>query len=681
MVERFVRAVLDDGVDPARSSPSRSPRRRPASCATRVRRALPRARRARARARDRGAPGSARSTASARACCARHPLAAGLDPRFAVLDERDARAAARDGLRRRAARPGPTARRRGVDLAAAYGRRAARARRARSTTRCAARGADAPGLPAAAAPRPTPTPSARAARREAARARRRAATARRVARGARRARRLRARCSARPRRAGRAAELAAPSSSGGAKALETDACEAYREALRPPTARPAPTTTRGVALAAARRPADALRRAPTPRRRRGRAGARLRRPRAARARPAAARRRRCATRWAERFARIMVDEFQDTNPLQLELLEPLERDNLFAVGDEFQSIYGFRHADVDVFRERARGARRARRRARARRRTSARARSCSTCSTPRSPPLGRGLRAAASPARRPASRAAPTARASSCCSPTRRGWDDAIDLGGRLAGRGQAVARAPRRGWSPSACASWSTPARPRRATSSCSCAPTGVAAVFEHALEEQGLPTLRRRRPRLLVAAAGARPARVAARRSPTRATRWRCYGVLASPLVGASSRRAGARRPARPGRGARGRRCEAFRTRRRTSCRPARRRRPRARSRAFAVRFAGRARAGAAARPRRAARARVARRRLRPARALRCPAASGGWPTCASCMRLAARATSAQRAATCAAFVDLATRRAGGRGARGRGAARARGPPTPCG
>jgi ATP-dependent exoDNAse (exonuclease V) beta subunit len=55
---------------------------------------------------------------------------------------------------------------------------------------------------------------------------------------------------------------------------------------------------------------------------------------------------------AARFERIMVDEFQDTNPLQLEILEALERDNLFVVGDEFQSIYGFRHADVEVFRRR-----------------------------------------------------------------------------------------------------------------------------------------------------------------------------------------------------------------------------------------------------------------------------------------------------------------------------------------
>ena len=56
--------------------------------------------------------------------------------------------------------------------------------------------------------------------------------------------------------------------------------------------------------------------------------------------------------WAERFELIMIDEFQDTNRLQLDVLEALDRDNLFAVGDEFQSIYRFRHADVTIFRER-----------------------------------------------------------------------------------------------------------------------------------------------------------------------------------------------------------------------------------------------------------------------------------------------------------------------------------------
>jgi ATP-dependent helicase/nuclease subunit A len=59
-----------------------------------------------------------------------------------------------------------------------------------------------------------------------------------------------------------------------------------------------------------------------------------------------------AVGYAERFTRIMVDEFQDTNPLQLEILRFLDRDNVFIVGDELQSIYGFRHADVGVFRDR-----------------------------------------------------------------------------------------------------------------------------------------------------------------------------------------------------------------------------------------------------------------------------------------------------------------------------------------
>ncbi|MDQ3644960.1 MAG: UvrD-helicase domain-containing protein [Actinomycetota bacterium] len=54
--------------------------------------------------------------------------------------------------------------------------------------------------------------------------------------------------------------------------------------------------------------------------------------------------------YAERFAHVMVDEFQDTNPLQNEILDSLDRDNLFRVGDERQSIYRFRHADVKVFR-------------------------------------------------------------------------------------------------------------------------------------------------------------------------------------------------------------------------------------------------------------------------------------------------------------------------------------------
>ena len=59
-------------------------------------------------------------------------------------------------------------------------------------------------------------------------------------------------------------------------------------------------------------------------------------------------------RYRERFAAIMVDELQDTNRVQLELIESIASDNLFTVGDAQQSIYGFRHADVELFAERGR---------------------------------------------------------------------------------------------------------------------------------------------------------------------------------------------------------------------------------------------------------------------------------------------------------------------------------------
>jgi len=59
---------------------------------------------------------------------------------------------------------------------------------------------------------------------------------------------------------------------------------------------------------------------------------------------------------SDRYSHILVDEFQDTNPLQWELLEPLHDNcNLFCVGDAAQSIYAFRGADfknVYLFSER-----------------------------------------------------------------------------------------------------------------------------------------------------------------------------------------------------------------------------------------------------------------------------------------------------------------------------------------
>ena len=52
------------------------------------------------------------------------------------------------------------------------------------------------------------------------------------------------------------------------------------------------------------------------------------------------------------FDQVLMDEFQDTNGLQARLLELVRpADRFYAVGDINQSIYGFRHAEPDVFRE------------------------------------------------------------------------------------------------------------------------------------------------------------------------------------------------------------------------------------------------------------------------------------------------------------------------------------------
>lgn len=54
-------------------------------------------------------------------------------------------------------------------------------------------------------------------------------------------------------------------------------------------------------------------------------------------------------KWRARFEHILVDEFQDTNAAQLELVRLLtnERGNVCVVGDDDQSIYGWRGACVD----------------------------------------------------------------------------------------------------------------------------------------------------------------------------------------------------------------------------------------------------------------------------------------------------------------------------------------------
>jgi DNA helicase-2/ATP-dependent DNA helicase PcrA len=58
-------------------------------------------------------------------------------------------------------------------------------------------------------------------------------------------------------------------------------------------------------------------------------------------------------RTARRYDRVLVDEYQDVNPAQAELVRHLchEHGNAFVVGDDGQSIYGFRDADIRYIRD------------------------------------------------------------------------------------------------------------------------------------------------------------------------------------------------------------------------------------------------------------------------------------------------------------------------------------------
>ncbi|MCR5120601.1 MAG: ATP-dependent helicase [Lachnospiraceae bacterium] len=54
--------------------------------------------------------------------------------------------------------------------------------------------------------------------------------------------------------------------------------------------------------------------------------------------------------WRERYRYILIDEFQDINPMQYEVIKMLAypHNNLCVVGDDDQSIYAFRGSDPDI---------------------------------------------------------------------------------------------------------------------------------------------------------------------------------------------------------------------------------------------------------------------------------------------------------------------------------------------
>ncbi|MCL2183015.1 MAG: ATP-dependent helicase [Chitinispirillia bacterium] len=57
---------------------------------------------------------------------------------------------------------------------------------------------------------------------------------------------------------------------------------------------------------------------------------------------------RAAKAYSDRYDAVLVDEFQDTNPTQIDLLDIMLASGatLYAVGDDDQAIYGFRGADI-----------------------------------------------------------------------------------------------------------------------------------------------------------------------------------------------------------------------------------------------------------------------------------------------------------------------------------------------
>jgi len=350
LVERFVRSVLEDGVRPPRILAITFTERAAGELRARVRERFV----------ELGHRDEARETETAwvstiHGFCARvlraHAIAAGLDPLFTVLDEAAARTL-RDQAWDRAlgeildGEHGAAA----LDLVAAYDTDRLRRMIARVHDELRSGGQTRPVLPRAPAvadPQALLAPLAAAASTAAAELAG-AGAGKRVGEALAKVQRCVELLRAQPGPAS-AQSLCGLSFGGAANALKTETCLSYLRALEAYT-----RACRDRASAAAVVVLDDLL---------GRyatAYADVKRDRAGLdfddlelfARDLLAAEPALRRSYAERFDRVMVDEFQDCNPRQLALFRALDRDDLFVVGDEQQSIYGFRHADVDVFRAR-----------------------------------------------------------------------------------------------------------------------------------------------------------------------------------------------------------------------------------------------------------------------------------------------------------------------------------------
>jgi ATP-dependent helicase/nuclease subunit A len=347
LVERFVRSVLQDGVAVGEILAITFTEKAAAELRDRIR----------GRLRELGADDAARATESAfistiHGFCARvlraHALAAGLDPRFEVLDRERcdplAAAAFDDALEGLAEDDGPAL----IELIAAYTVPTLRTAIMSAHEQLRSGGALAPALPAVG---PLPGAEVTAALHRAATVLARElgeidSPSAKVVEGLDRVQQALALgdpATVWP------AELGGLGLARGGAALSSDACGAYVEALGDFRAAAAAHAAVGV-----RDLLDALLR---------RFSAHYAAAKAAISgvdftdlelftRRLLAQDGELRERYRDRFAAIMVDELQDSNRVQLQLIESIAHHNLFTVGDAQQSIYGFRHADVELFRAR-----------------------------------------------------------------------------------------------------------------------------------------------------------------------------------------------------------------------------------------------------------------------------------------------------------------------------------------